>query len=68
MSDYEGEGYVLSPVRFHRVNYTDLTRQYLRHQIDALPYEVFGLLLFDLCGVVRNVDQQTSGPESRAFD
>jgi DNA repair protein RadC len=25
----------------------DLTRQYLRHQIGALPYEVFGLLLLD---------------------
>ena len=25
----------------------DRTRQYLRHQIGALPYEVFGLLLLD---------------------
>jgi hypothetical protein len=25
----------------------ELTRQYLRHQIGALPYEVFGLLLLD---------------------
>jgi hypothetical protein len=43
------------------------TRQYLRHQIGALPYEVFGLLLLDLCvarGYVARVlgNAENSGP------
>jgi hypothetical protein len=39
----------------------DLTRQYLRHQIGARPYEVFGLLLLDLCGPISNVQQCADG-------
>jgi DNA repair protein RadC len=29
------------------LEFPDRTRQYLRHQIGSLPYEVFGLLLLD---------------------
>lgn len=37
----------------------ECTRQYLRHQIGSLPYEVFGLLLLDLCGALGNVELGT---------
>ena len=41
----------------------DRTRQYLRHQIGSLPYEVFGLLLLDLCVPVIYVDDLTGAAE-----
>ena len=34
----------------------DRTRRYLRHQIGSLPYEVFGLLLLDLCAARSSVE------------